>query len=110
MWCKHHNVLWAGHKSNQRSKDFLQETCVKKVLNMSQANLVANSKNEHAVLLSNCKTQCGNVHRNDVLDGMQHFTCANNVQISTANNDSIVGYQNNNNDSIQMTRNPTSAR
>ena len=72
-------MSWAGCENNQRSKDVMQETHVKKTLYVSQANLVANNKKEHAALLSNLKTQRGHACRTDVLDGVQNCTCVNNA-------------------------------
>ena len=84
MWYKQHSGLWAGCKKNQRSKDSMQETCVKKTLDMCQTNLVANNEKEHAALLRNLKTQ-------RTLDGMQHCTCDNNMKMSTAETSAFYG-------------------
>ena len=44
MRAKQHSALWEGHRINQRSKDVAQETFIKKALDVSQANSVANNK------------------------------------------------------------------
>ena len=105
MWAKQHSALCEGCRNNQRSKDVVQETCVKKTLDVSQANLVANNKKEHAVLLRSLKPHCGNARRSDA-----PCTRANNVQVSAADSTSVLGSQNKNGNSTQVVRNPTSAR
>ena len=45
-----------------------------------------------------------------MLDRMQPFTCVKNTEMRTADNDSILGSQNNNDGSIQMMMNLTSVR
>ena len=110
MGSKQCSMLWAGRKNNQRSKDVIQDTYVKKILDASQANLVNNNENEYTVLLSNLKNRRGRAYRTDALDSMQCCTCVNNAQMSTGDNIIILGSQNNNNDEVQTMRNPTSIR
>ena len=62
------------------------------------------------MLLSDLETQHGHAFKNEASDGMQNCTCVDSTQMSTDDNTSIPGSQNNNDNSAQMMRNPTDAR